>query len=106
MGNKAVRLGDNSKISGDSHGCNACPHTCVGPFIGGSGNVFINSLPAIRKGDPGIHAVCCGPNMYKANQGSDNVFTNSKAQVRLDDETKHCGGSGKTIAGSANVLVN
>ena len=102
----AVRLGDLAMITGDAHGCLACPHVCVGPTIDGSNDVFINSLNAIRKGDPGIHAACCGPNNFKTNQGSPNVFVNGKPLVRMNDQTKHCGGMGKMINGSPNVFVN
>jgi uncharacterized Zn-binding protein involved in type VI secretion len=30
---------------------------------------------------------------------------NSKPAHRMGDATKHCGGSGKLIAGSSNVIV-
>jgi uncharacterized Zn-binding protein involved in type VI secretion len=102
----AVRLGDLAMVVGDSHGCPGCPHVCIGPTIDGSNDVFINSLNAIRKGDPGIHAACCGPNTFNTNEGSPNVFVNGKPLVRLNDETKHCGGTGHTITGSPNVFVN
>ena len=102
----AARLSDLAFISGDAHGCCICPHICTGPVIDASNNVFINSLGAARVGDPGIHAVCCGPNTFKCAEGSNNVFVNGKALVRKDDKTEHCGGDGKIITGSANVHCN
>jgi len=64
------RLGDNAKISGDAHGCPACPHTCVGPAIAGSPNVFANSMNALRVApDPGIHAACCDGNIWQTMVG-------------------------------------
>ncbi len=102
----AVRLSDIALITGDAHVCYVCPHTCLGPVISASTNVFINGLGAARKGDPGIHAVCCGPNTYTINEGSNNVYVNGKPLARLNDETKHCGGNGKLITSSPNVNVN
>lgn len=97
------RVSDNGKVDSDAHGCPACPHTAVGPMIAGSPDVFVNSLPAGRKDDPGIHAPCCGPNTWTATAGSGTVFVNGKPIHRKDDAQKHCGGSGKSIVGSPNV---
>ncbi|MBQ9395316.1 MAG: PAAR domain-containing protein [Proteobacteria bacterium] len=102
----AVRLSDLALVPGDAHGCLICPHVCVGPIINASTNVFINGLGACRKDDPGIHAVCCGPNTYTTAQGSNNVNVNGKPLVRLGDQTSHCGGKGKMITGSFNVFCN
>jgi uncharacterized Zn-binding protein involved in type VI secretion len=99
------RLGDKSMVPADSHGCLACPHPAVGPAVAGSPNVFVNKRPALRVGDPGIHAACCGPNTWTAQQGSGTVFINGKAAHRLGDADKHCGGMGKLIEGSGNVIV-
>ncbi|MFA5624797.1 MAG: PAAR domain-containing protein [Bradymonadales bacterium] len=102
----AFRLSDLALVPGDAHGCLICPHICIGPSINGSPDVFINGLAAIREGDPGIHAACCGPNTYKTSEGSPNVFVNGKPLVRKGDKTSHCGGDGKTITASPNVFVN
>ena len=99
------RLGDKAQIQQDSHGCPGCPHPGVGPAIAGSPNVFVNGRPALRKDDVGIHAVCCGANMWSASAGSQTVFINGKPAHRKDDQTRHCGGSGKLIEGSDNVIV-
>ena len=99
------RLGDKAQVQSDAHGCPGCPHPGVGPAIAGSADVFVNGRPALRVNDVGIHAVCCGPNMWTAKQGSATVFINGKAAYRKDDPSKHCGGDGKLIEGSDNVIV-
>jgi uncharacterized Zn-binding protein involved in type VI secretion len=43
--------------------------------------------------------------MWSASAGSQTVFINGKPAHRKDDQTRHCGGSGKLIEGSANVIV-
>jgi len=101
----SMRLGDMAMIPADAHGCPACPHPAVGPAVQGSTNVNINSRPAIRLQDIGIHAVCCGMNMWTATAGSGTVNINSKAAIRLGDSTTHCGGSGQVIQGSADVIT-
>lgn len=97
------RVSDTANVPADAHGCPACPHNCTGPTIAGSPDVFVNSLPAHRLGDPGIHAACCGPNTWNSSAGSGTVFINGKAAVRNGDATTHCGGSGNMTAGSPNV---
>jgi len=99
------RLGDKSMVPADAHGCPACPHPCVGPAIIGSPDVMVNNRPALRVDDMGIHAACCGPNTWTAQQGSSTVFINSKKAHRLGDQDKHCGGTGQMIEGSANVIT-
>ena len=99
------RLGDKSKIDSDAHGCPACPHSCIGPAIAGSPDVNVNSRPALRVDDPGIHAACCGPNMWTAQAGSGTVFINKKKAHRKDDADQHCGGMGKMVEGSGDVIT-
>lgn len=99
------RLGDKASVPADAHGCPACPHPGVGPAICGSEDVFVNSMPAVRVDDTGLHAACCNQNSWTATQGSASVFINNKAAHRLGDKTKHCGGSGNLIEGSSNVIV-
>jgi uncharacterized Zn-binding protein involved in type VI secretion len=99
------RLGDASKVGSDAHGCPSCPHPAVGPAINGSPDVFVNSMPALRVGDMGVHAACCGPNLWTANAGSGTVFINGKKAHRKGDADTHCGGSGQLIAGSGDVIV-
>ena len=99
------RLGDKAQIQSDAHGCPGCPHPGVGPAIAGSVDVYVNGRPGLRVDDVGIHAVCCGPNMWSAQAGSGTVFINGKAAFRKNDASRHCGGSGKLIEGSDDVLV-
>jgi uncharacterized Zn-binding protein involved in type VI secretion len=99
------RLSDKSQVPSDSHGCLSCPHTCVGPAVVGSPNVNCNGKPALRVGDNGVHSSCCGGNTWIAAAGSGTVFINSKPAHRLGDAVTHCGGVGKLIEGSSNVMV-
>ncbi len=100
-----ARVGDKSNVPVDAHGCPACPHPCVGPAIQGSPNVNVNSLPAVRVGDQGVHMACCGANMWNAAAGSGTVMINNMAAHRLGDQDTHCGGSGQMIEGSGNVMT-
>jgi uncharacterized Zn-binding protein involved in type VI secretion len=77
----------------------------MGPAIAGSVNVQINGIPALRIGDPGIHAACCGPNQWKATLGSSTVMINDIPAHRMGDMTMHCGGVGKLIQGSNDVMI-
>jgi len=99
------RVGGEALVRADSHGWPGCAHTCVGPAVAGSSDVFVNKKPALRVGDPGVHSACCGPNTWKAAQGSTTVFFNGIPAHRLGDQTAHCGGSGTLIVGSDNVIV-
>jgi uncharacterized Zn-binding protein involved in type VI secretion len=99
------RVGDLSQVPTDAHGCPACPHPCVGPATKGSPTVKVNKLPALRVTDTGVHAACCGPNTWVAQAGSATVFINSLKAHRQGDADTHCGGSGKLIIGSPNVIV-
>jgi uncharacterized Zn-binding protein involved in type VI secretion len=99
------RLGDLSFVPADAHGCPACPHPCIGPAIQGSPDVLVNGLPAIRVTDPGIHAVCCGPNTWEAKMGSATVFINNLKAHRKNDQDKHCGGMGYMVTASMNVIT-
>lgn len=99
-----ARLGDMAKGT-DAHGCKVCTHTVIGPAVQASSDVIINSKPAVRKGDGGIHMLCCGANTWNANGGSSTVTINGQPAFRQNDATKHCGGSGKLISGSSNVIV-
>ena len=99
------RLGDKSFVPADAHGCPACPHPCIGPAVAGSPDVYVNNQNALRVGDPGVHAACCGPNTWTAAVGSGTVFINNKAAHRLNDNDTHCGGTGKMVEGSPNVFT-
>ena len=99
------RVGDNALNPADAHGCPACPHPVIGPGQIGSPEVLVNGMQALRVGDQGVHAACCGPNMWWAAMGSGTVFINNIPAHRLGDMTTHCGGVGKLIVGSPNVIV-
>ena len=99
------RVGDNAQCTCDAHGCPGCPHVVIGPGIQGSPDVLVNDKPALRVGDAGMHAACCGPNMWHATMGSSTVFINNKPAHRKDDMTTHCGGTGQLIIGSPDVIV-
>ena len=100
-----ARLGDKAQCPSDAHGCPGCAHGVIGPATQGSPDVMVNGRPAVRKGDAGIHSACCGPNTWNANAGSGTVKINGKPAHRQGDATKHCGGMGKTIEGSGDVIV-
>ena len=100
-----ARLGDKSNCPADAHGCPACPHPCVGPAIVGSPDVMVNGMPAIRVGDQGLHAACCGSNMWTAKMGSSTVKINGQKAHRMGDQDEHCGGMGQMIEGSTNVMT-
>lgn len=89
----------------DAHGCPACPHPAIGPAIQGSPDVNVNKRPALRVDDPGIHMACCGTNTWTATQGSVTVFINGKGAHRMGDQNRHCGGMGRLVEGSPNVIV-
>jgi len=103
---RAVRVGDIGHNPSDSHGNDCCPHNVAGPVKSGSPNVFINGSPAGRITDPGVHSTCCGANTFNIAAGSPNVFVNGLKKARLGDKTAHCGGTGKLVTGSKNVIVN
>src|SRR5207253_8441213 len=84
----AARLGDKAQVDADAHGCPACPHPAVGPIVTGSPDVFVNSKPAARQDDLGIHAVCCGPNTFTIQRGSPTVYVNGKPFARMNDQTR------------------
>lgn len=99
------RLGDKSEAKVDAHGCPGCPHDVTGPAVTGSEDVLVNNRPALRMGDMGIHAACCGPNMWVALSGSSTVLINFRPAHRKDDIDMHCGGPGKLTEGSDDVIV-
>lgn len=74
------------------------------PAITGSGDVFINNLPAVRVGDAyALHGCnACPPHARKAAQGSATVNINGQPAVRIGDAID-CGGVAST--GSSNVFI-
>ena len=99
------RLGDKSIVLADVHGKQCCPHVCTGPAIQGSPDVMVNNRPALRVSDTGVHAACCGPNTWTAVEGSETVLINNLQAHRMLDMDMHCGGLGKMMEGSPDVIV-
>lgn len=101
----ASRRGDLSHVPEDMHACSECPHDATGPATSGSPNVKVNSRLALRVGDTGEHDACCGDNTWVAKTGASRVMINGKLAMRVGDTVEHCGGEGKMIEGSPNVLI-
>ncbi|PID35341.1 MAG: hypothetical protein CR964_00120 [Rhodobacterales bacterium] len=82
-------------------------HGCFPPSsaIGGSFNVFINRLPALRVGDAVAPHGCpdCPPHPRAISAGSPSVFVNGIPLARVGDGVA-CGGS--VMVGSANVVAD
>ena len=99
------RLGDKGSVQMDAHGCPTCPHFAIGPATTGSPDVQCNHRPALRVGDRGIHATCCGTNTWTATRGSQTVLINGLPAHRKYDAQNHCGGPGMLVEGSPDVMV-
>lgn len=95
MGKPAGRLGDMGSNHGPWH---------PSPLIAGSGDVFINSKPAARKGDAlAPHKKPKKPPHGRSMaSGASTVLINGKPAVRVGDKIS-CGGS--LAAGSSNVFI-
>ena len=100
-----ARHGDIAFCPADAHGCTKCAHQVRGPAIESSTDVFVNGFGALRQGDAGIHAPCCGPNRWTAAKGSPGIFVNGKPVMRQGDMTQHCGGVGKVESASGDVAA-
>ncbi len=101
----AGRSRDRSYVPKDSHSCSTCAHSATGPAVQGSANVLINNRQALRVGDKGRHAACCGSNRWEALEGAPRVLINGRLAHRRCDTDMHCGGLGATIDGSPDVLI-
>jgi uncharacterized Zn-binding protein involved in type VI secretion len=102
---EVCRVGDNANCPADSHGKNCCSHNVTGPAVNGSPNVVVNASPVLRIGDSGVHTACCGSNTWTCAEGSESVLINGLPAVRLGDATSHCGGEGKMVTASADVII-
>jgi uncharacterized Zn-binding protein involved in type VI secretion len=100
-----ARVGDKAMAESDSHGCPACPHTVIGPALTGSPTVMINHKPALRLGDAGVHAACCGSNDWQVVGGSQSVFIDGLPAARIGDATQHCGAMGRLVEGSEDIVA-
>lgn len=99
------RVGDRSECPADAHGCPECPHAAAGAAYMGAPDVLVNGRAAVRVADMGWHASCCGSNTWHAANGSKTVLINGRPAHRKGDRVSHCGGVGRMLDGSDNVLV-
>ncbi|WP_086932062.1 PAAR domain-containing protein [Agarilytica rhodophyticola] len=85
---------------GSGHGC--FPPS---PATGGSSDVMINNIPALRKGDSVLLHACgnCPPHGRSVSAGSPTVYVNGKPLARVGDGI-NCGGS--MSAGSGDVFAD
>ncbi|MEL6587027.1 MAG: PAAR domain-containing protein [Pseudomonadota bacterium] len=87
---------------GSGHGCHFPPT----PATGGSGDVFVNGRPLMRKGDAYVPHACvaghAGPHGRALSGGSASVYANGKATGRKGDAID-CGGAASTASG--NVFI-
>jgi len=86
----------------------ATGHACdgVSTIAGGSGSVFVNGIPASRRGDPGaVHDIlvgdACVPHSTSISGGSGTVFADGISLARVGDAID----AGAIIAGSGNVFA-
>lgn len=107
---RAARLGDSERgrcsipIVNEHH---HCPHRRGGVFnSGGSQNVFIEGVAAIRENDGGF-CNCPHGGTFRASEGSSTVFINGNPAVRIKDETtcNLCGRSGYVTTGANTVFI-
>ena len=91
-----VRVGDNS--TGDP--CGAPPRATSA----GSGDVFVNGIPAVRVGDPyELHACPASPpHESAASAGSGTVFVNGIPVHRIGDAIG-CGSTAAVGSGDVNA---
>jgi uncharacterized Zn-binding protein involved in type VI secretion len=95
MGSPAARFGDLGSNHGAWH---------PSPIIAGSGDVFINGMPAARQGDALAPHVQPNspPHGRSIAAGASKVFINGKPAARVGDAID-CGGS--VALGSGNVFI-
>ena len=80
-------------------------HGCWGPHTPASASpdVYINGIPALRKGDPYEPHCCPGANCHSGNaNGSNNVFINGRSAQKVGDPVT-CGSV--MIQGSGDVQI-
>lgn len=98
-------IGDHARNERDVHACSKCPHDVRGPATEGSPTVHVNGKAVLRRCDKGVHSSCCGSQEWEAVQGSATVLVDGRPVVRLNDTTRHCGGLGKMIEASSDILI-
>jgi hypothetical protein len=104
-----VKLSDIAVGPRHNHGrCPRCKHTVVGPPITGASQTFIDRCRAVRIGDHGVHALCCGLNHWIALQNlvDHQVNVEGSPIFCTGDITLHCFISlGMQVRGSKDVRV-
>ncbi|MED5369460.1 MAG: hypothetical protein VX899_00475 [Myxococcota bacterium] len=99
------RVTDIAVNPADSHGKPCCPHPVAGPGIMGAATILVEGNKPLRIGDPGVHAACCGPNVWAVLTGSGTVYFENIAVARIGDITVHCGGVGALVTGAGKTQV-
>ena len=106
MGRPVCRLTDQAACPPHCHYCPVGAHAVIGPAIMGSPSVMVDGLPVLRETDMGLHAACCGPNIWLGDEGSGSVFADGLAVMRLGDPTMHCGSfEGAMVTSGSTVFV-
>lgn len=92
----------------DCCGCDSCCHVVTGYAVAWSPDTYANGHGVLRAGiDDGVHSGCCGPNIWRTQDGSPNVFVNGYPVVRNGDTNWCCGGGDPhMITGSPDVIIN
>lgn len=100
-----TRIGDGTTGICDV-GLDCCPHGRAGTNSTGSPNVYINFIPAHRRGDTGP-CNCPHGGTFASVGCSSTVFINGRGATRIDDLTtcQNCGMPGNHVAGSPNVFI-
>lgn len=85
---------------GDPVFCENDSHITIGGIVSnpvqgiieqGSSNVYVNSVPAARFGDAGMHGVCLGNNSFiVVGKCAEKTFVNSLPLAHYKSETYHC----------------
>ncbi|WP_422661739.1 PAAR domain-containing protein (plasmid) [Paenibacillus sp. EC2-1] len=81
-------------------------HSVSGTETSGSSKVFVNGLPAARRGDGGTSDCPCDGAGYTIVGGSSKVFIQGSAAARVGDQVDiHGQGSGNMTSGSSKVII-
>lgn len=88
-----------------SHGQDCCPHTIIGIFITGSPNHQTNNLLSVRLTDITAHN-CPHCPIGMAITASPDKFINNLGAHRVGDVVTEFCGTGVTVTGSPNRLVD
>lgn len=92
MPQPVARVGDTVFCPADIHNTPSgpVPMPVTGQIVAGVPTVLTGGSPTARLGDPGVHAVCLGPNNFTILTASLRVFAASQPVARMGDTTQHC----------------